>query len=165
MKKQMETGKKKAPEDEWVPFDPADPEYKDKVKKKVRLKAPKQKNNKPVYYTVGGQVDVNALPDPDGNFKPGRFVINIVVDNDPDVVIDAFIEAEPDPLAPPVFDPAVILEIEVTDEDIRYAAPKKIKLAYHNGVKWVVKQEDIDQAGKYPFMLKKVGDPAIGMSP
>ncbi len=160
MKKEIE--KKKEPLEPEIEIEiPANPP---KVKLKVKLKAPKQKDNKTVYYSVEDPVNVDLLPDPDG-FNPCRFVINILVDKNPNVEEDLFSQPNPDPLVPDVFDPAVRLTVVVTEADIQYAGGKMIRLALHDGKKWVVKVANIDKAGPHTFELKKLGDPAIAISP
>ena len=117
------------------------------VTSKVKLKAPKQKDGKTVYYTVGDQVGLDTLADP-GGFKPGRFIANIILDKDADI------------------DPPVEVSVEVTAEDVQRAAGETFKLAYHDGHQWVVVKREIPcKAGFASFELSKRGDPPSGISP
>jgi hypothetical protein len=118
-----------------------------KVTSKIKVKAPRQKDGKTVYYTVGERVEVSTLADP-GNFNPGRVVANITLDKDAAI------------------DPPVEVSVEITQADVARAAGKTFKLAYHDGNKWVVVKHDIpSQAGFASFELSKRGDPPTGISP
>ena len=117
------------------------------VTSKVKLKAPKQKDDKTVYYSVGDPVDLNTLADP-GSFAPGRFIANITLDK------EAYI------------DPPVVVSVEITADDVQRAAGATFKLAYHDGSQWVVVKKDIaSQTGFASFELSKIGDPPCGVSP
>jgi hypothetical protein len=118
-----------------------------KVTSKVKVKAPKQKDGKTVYYTIGEGAELGMLADPDG-FAPGRFVANIILDKDDEI------------------EPPVTMTIEITSEDIQRAAGQAFKLAYHNGNKWMVVKTGIPgNASSASFELSKRGDPHIGLAP
>lgn len=117
-----------------------------KVTSKIKLKSPKQKDDRVVYYTIGDPVVLGSLLDPD-NFNPGRFIANIILDKDGTI------------------DPPVQISIEITAADVERANGQNFKLAYHNGQKWMVWGEFPSQAGFVTVELAKLGDPAMGMSP
>jgi hypothetical protein len=141
-KKQLES-KKQLPDDIEVEI-PAD---RDKVTSRIKLKAPKQKDGMTVYYTLGDREELGNLADP-GGFKPGRFIANITLDKDADI------------------NPAVVVSVEITPEDVQRAAGETFKLAYHDGNQWVVVKSDIaSKTGFASFELSKRGDPPHGISP
>jgi len=141
-KKQLES-KKQLPDDIEVEI-PAD---RDKVTSRVKLKAPKQKDGKAVFYTIGDREELGNLADP-GGFKPGRFIANITLDKDADI------------------NPPVVVSVEITSEDVQRAAGQSFTLAYHDKMQWVVVKEDIpSKEGYASFELSKRGDPPHGISP
>ena len=117
-----------------------------KATSKIKLKSPKQNDDRVVYFTIGDPVSLTNLPDPE-NFNPGRFIANIILDKDE------------------LIDPPVQISIEITAADVQRAAGQNIKLAYHQGQKWVVWGQFAPQAGFVTVELAKRGDPAIGVSP
>ena len=141
-KKQLESKKPLTPdqETEVTPDGAA-------VTSKVKLKAPKQKDGQTIYYSIGERVELSTLADPD-NFKPGRFIANIILDKDANI------------------DPPVAVSVEITSEDVQRAAGEMFTLAYHDGNRWVVVKKDIaSKAGFATFELSKRGDPPSGISP
>ncbi|OGO36513.1 MAG: hypothetical protein A2W35_11615 [Chloroflexi bacterium RBG_16_57_11] len=141
-KKELESKKALTPDQETeVPPDGA------AVTSKVKIKAPKQKDGKTVYYTVGERAELSTLADP-GSFNPGRFIANIILDKEADI------------------DPPVEVIVEITTEDVKRAAGKSFKLAYHDGNRWVIVKTDIaSKAGFASYELSKRGDPPSGISP
>lgn len=115
-----------------------------KTSSRVRIKVPKQKDNRKVKLDTKDMGTARSA----GGFTLGRLIANFVLTKDT-------------PLDPPAE-----LTVEITSADVARAAGKNFTLAYWNGSGWVTLKGNIPcAAGDVTVAFAKLGDPPLAIGP
>ena len=116
----------------------------DKTSSRVRIKVPKQKDNRKAKLETKAMGTAHST----GNFTMGRLIANFVLSKDT-------------PLDPPAE-----LTVEITSSDVNRAKGQKFTLAYWNGSSWVTLKDNIPSAaGDVTVSFAKLGDPPLAIGP